>query len=138
MSLPSTIALTQPTTDSPATSADQRNDHTAIQTAVNGLIGYLAAFTPGAGGLTGTINADATTAAGSGFTCVHTATGEYTITFTTPFSVAPLVVVTGVGAGFTSQSWGVSASTTGVVVYGQTGGIGPTNQAFNFYAAAMA
>lgn len=41
MSLPSTITLTQPADASPATASDQRTDHTAIQGAVNGLIGYL-------------------------------------------------------------------------------------------------
>lgn len=38
--IPSTIALTQPADESPATASDQRSDHSAIQTAVNGLIGW--------------------------------------------------------------------------------------------------
>lgn len=135
MSLPETINLSQPGDHTDADAVVQRNDNAAIQTAVNGLISYLASLA--IAGLTGRINSDGTIAAGSGFTCVHTALGEYTVTFTAPFSVAPLVVVTGVGAGFTSQSWGVSPSTTAVVVYGQTGGIGPTNQAFDFYAVAV-
>ncbi len=44
----------------------------------------------------GTVSAAGTLANGEGWTCVKNATGDYTVTFTTPFASAP-VVVPGVG-----------------------------------------
>lgn len=45
----------------------------------------------------GRVNSNGTLAQGSGFTCAKTATGRYTITFSTAFSAEPIVVITSMG-----------------------------------------
>jgi hypothetical protein len=45
----------------------------------------------------GRVNSDGTVAAGTGFTSVKNSTGNYTVTFTTPFSQAPIVVASSFG-----------------------------------------
>lgn len=134
MPIPSAIALTSIADSSLMVAADERNNFAAIQTAVNALIDYLSTLQ--SGGITGRISAAGAIVAGSGFTAARNALGQYTVTFTVPFAAAPTVLVAGTGTTFTSQSWLVNPSTTQVVVYGQTGGIGPVDQAFNFLAVA--
>lgn len=68
-------------------------------------VGSVTGTSPGPGIVRGVINADGTIAAGSDFTVVKNATGDYTITFAKPFSSIP--VVTGSArAGVTgAKSW---------------------------------
>jgi hypothetical protein len=75
---------------------------------------------------------------GSGFTAVHTATGFYTITFTTPFTTTPTAVASIYNLGFTAAQIEVtSISTTNMVIktYNVVTGPGLTsvdNIAFSF------
>ncbi len=108
----------------------------------DGTAGSPATFAP-ATAIRGRINADGTTASGSGFTSAKTATGRYTITFTTAFAAAPVVVLTPHSTG------GVSSLTalldagnppTTTVVKVQTfsgGGAAFADSVFEFIAMAV-
>lgn len=92
---------------------------------------------PGIGAaITGRVSAAGAQVAGSGFTVAHIATGHYQITFTAPFAAIPVVLVTGEGTTFTSDSWTVEPALGTVDVFCQVGGIGPTDQPFAFTAQA--
>ena len=64
-----------------------------------------AVITGGGGGgggqtfLTGRINSNGTVAAGSGFSCVRNASGDYTVTFSAAYATTPTVVALGLASG---------------------------------------
>ena len=84
----------------------------------------------------GTINPNGTIYTGSGFTCAHNGTGQYTLTFTN-FAAIPTVTFSGASCiatwtGGTYSSSGTATVTVAVVTYGGTA----QDQYFNFMAVA--
>lgn len=134
--LPSTITLTQPADNSAADASDQRNDHTAIQAAVNGLIAW--GTTVGvASGLTGLIASDGTTTAGTGFTSARSSAGVYAITFSPMLTAVPVVVAQSLfTSGFISVVFTVAPTTSGFTATTFSGGT-PTDSAWNFFTVAV-
>lgn len=95
--------------------------------------------------LAGRINSDGTIAAGTGFTCSKTATGQYTITFNSAFSVIPVITVNAfqgaaeIANGNSAWANPDAISTTSVTIYTGTigngsGGFGNaySNRSFHF------
>lgn len=77
------------------------------------------------GFLTGSVNADGTQAAGTGWSSarvVGAATGRYAVTFDTPYVVAPTVVVTPAGGSTDAAQLEAFPSTTGFVYRVVSGG----------------
>lgn len=70
--------------------------------------------------------------AGTGFTVVRVSAGQYTVTFTTPFTVAPIVVTTAV-INATIYTVITSLSVNAFTVLALNGGVG-TDAEFNFFA----
>lgn len=93
----------------------------------------------------GTVNFDATVITGTGFSVATTATGDYTVTFTTAFSAAPTVVVTGANPA-TNQNIAAlknnpSTGSVGVLTFGfdpSTNDIFAANRDFTFIAIGPA
>ena len=76
--------------------------------------------------LFGKINANATTAKGSGgFTCAKGGTGIYNITFNSGVTEEYVVVVSPVDASLNNMPWVNSETTAGFVVYTRYGGDDP-------------
>lgn len=93
---------------------------------------------PAPGPITGQINADGTTAAGTGFASSSGGTGLYTITFTTPFAAAPTVVATAFDSTGSRVAHIVSVSTTSAVIQIRQGGGTVNDMSFHFVAFTTA
>ena len=87
-------------------------------------------------GVTGRVSAVDVPVSGSGYTVSHLGTGQYQITFTTPFVAAPLLFLTSV-AGATNQ-FGFTTTTTQaeVAVFNTITGAG-IDSVFDFLAIAV-
>ncbi|HKZ40483.1 MAG TPA: hypothetical protein VJ044_05940, partial [Candidatus Hodarchaeales archaeon] len=80
----------------------------------------------------GAVNADCTIARGAGFTVNKTGTGTYTVTFSTAFSGAPVVVVCLTASVGIIQSANHTTSDVGIATYNTSSA--PADIAFQFIA----
>ena len=89
-------------------------------------------------GITGQASAVGGVIAGTGWSCVHTGAGVYTVTFTTPFAAAPDVLVS-LGPSGNTQGDIIVFSTAigGCVVHVFNGAGTPQDQAWSFLAVTM-
>lgn len=112
------------------------------------LMPYLAPplFTPVRRVITGVIRDDGVIIAGSGFTCVRNSAGNYSITWSVPFTVAPIVIgqqgyeadwnreALFMNPAFTTRTF---PTTIGMGVLTRTGGGTPSDQGFSFIATEV-